>query len=366
MAIDVDGNVLVVGAGPVGLVAALELHRLGIPVRIIDKSDGPTPFSKAVGINAQSLELLERSGLTERLLSAGIRIHRANLWFEGKRLVSLDLSLARHRFNFILALAQNETERLLEAALRERGIAVERRHELKALGQDPADGLVTAHIATDDGAAEMQTTFLLGADGARSTEREQLGIAFSGHRYDEHWSLADVTLDWPYGDTDVHLFLNGAGAVLFTVPIAEDRIRAISQTANVLDLLPSESEVTKLHWGSEFYVAIRQAVSYQEGRCFLAGDAAHIHSPAGGRGMNLGIWDACSFAERVRSATLDGYTRERHPLGRRILAFTDRLFRVAGLKGTAAQTIRNFMLRNVASSPSVQRRLAMRLIGAEE
>jgi len=360
-----NDDTLVVGAGPVGLVAAIELARFGRPVRVIDKEARRTKLSKAVGVNVQSLELLEPAGVTERLIAAGIRIRRADMWFDGRPLTSIDLSLVDHRYDFLLALAQSETERVLEEVLTERGVQVDRALALTTFSQTP-DG-VQAHLAPTDGAGETQLEVgcLLGADGARSLVRETLDIPFLGARYDEHWSLADVSLDWRYGYDSVNLFLFRNGAVLFCVPIATDRIRAISQTAEVLELLPAGSSVTEVHWESKFHVALRQAERYQQGRCFLAGDAAHVHSPAGGRGMNLGMWDACSFAARAAAGTLDGYSAERHPIGERILAFTDRLFRIAGLKNRAAQLMRNGAMRSLGSLPPVQRRIAPNLLGIE-
>ncbi|MEQ9332380.1 FAD-dependent monooxygenase [Thalassobaculum sp.] len=356
-------DVLIAGAGPVGLTAALELVRRGASVRIVDREGSRTKLSKAAGINVQSLELLEPSGATERLLAAGIRIAHANLHFDGAKLVTLDLSQARHRFNFLLALPQSETERVLEEALAERGVAVERETEMTSLL--PSADQVTAALKTAAGDSEVSAGRLLGADGSRSLTRRTLGIPFTGSRYDETWSLADVTLDWDYGYGEVNLFLQRDGSLLFTVPIAPDRIRAISQTGEALALLPPGASVREVHWESTFHVALRQADRYQEGRCFLAGDAAHVHSPAGGRGMNLGIWDACAFAARHQAGTLDGYTAERHPIGARILAITDRMFRIARLKPGIGQAVRNAMLRHVAPYPAIQRRIAPQLLGIE-
>lgn len=358
-----EPDVLIVGAGPVGMTAAIELTRRGTTVRIVDREDSRTKLSKAVGINVQSMELLEPSGATDRLLAAGIRITRANLHFDNAKLVTLDLSLARHRFNFMLALPQSETERVMEELLAERGVAVERETEMT--GFTPSGGGVTATLRSAAGEREATAGRLLGADGAHSLTRQTFGIPFVGARYDETWSLADVTLDWPYGYGEINLFLHADGALLFTVPIAPDRIRAISQTDHALALLPSGSTVRETHWESTFHVALRQAGRYQDGRCFLAGDAAHVHSPAGGRGMNLGIWDACSFAGRHAAGTLDGYTAERHPIGARILAVTDRMFRTARLKPGVAQALRNLAMRHVASIPAVQRRIAPQLLGVE-
>jgi 2-polyprenyl-6-methoxyphenol hydroxylase-like FAD-dependent oxidoreductase len=359
-----NSDALIVGAGPVGMVAAIELARRDIPVRIVDQSELRTKLSKAVGINSQSMELLEASGLTERVLAAGIRIQRANIWFDGSQLLSLDLSLVRHRFNFILALAQSETERILEEALIERGVTVERQVTLTEF-EDHGDRISARLKAADGKERDVDARRLLGADGSHSLVRKTLHIPFKGARYDETWSLADITLDWPHGYGEINLFLSAAGPMLFTVPIGPERIRAISQTDNALGMLPTGSRVELVHWQSTFHVALRQAETYQHDNAYLAGDAAHVHSPAGGRGMNLGIWDACSFAERCAAGTLEGYSAERHPIGSRILAVTDRMFRIASLTPGLGQVLRNTIMRTVARLPVVQQRIASQLLGIE-
>ena len=359
-----SAEVLVVGAGPVGMTAAIELLRRDVRVRVIDRSERRTDLSKAVGINVQSLELLEPSGLSERLIDAGLKIREAHIHFDGKPMVTVDLSRVDHRFNFLLALAQSETERILEQRLNELGGMVERQTELETFQVD-GDRVVSGLKRPDGSSETVDASVMLGADGGRSTVRQTLGIPFVGERYEEHWSLADVTVDWPYGMESVNLFLSSAGDLVFTVPIAPDRIRAISQTDRVLELLPNGTTVTRTHWESQFRVALRQAERYQDGLCYLAGDAAHVHSPAGGRGMNLGIWDAASFAERFSTGTLAGYSAERHPIGERILKVTDRMFRLTRLKAGIAQTARNLFLRHVLPLGAVQRRAAPTLLGIE-
>ncbi len=254
-----SAEVLVVGAGPVGLTAAIELLRRDVPVQIIDRSDQRTELSKAVGINVQSLELLEPSGLTERLIASGLQIRKAHIHFDGRPLVTVDLSLADHRYNFLLALAQSETERILETRLNELGATVERQTELVGFEADgPA---VASALKRPDGSTEtVGVSALLGADGGRSTVRETLGIPFIGARYEEQWSLADVTVDWPYGMESINLFLSGTGELVFTVPIAADRIRAVSQTDRVLELLPSGTTVIQTHWESQIRTALQPMI----------------------------------------------------------------------------------------------------------
>lgn len=357
-----DGlDVLVVGAGPVGLAGALELSRLGRSVRIVDSNEGATGLSKAVAVNAKTLELLRPSGATERLVAAGLRVEGAAIFFEGERLATLPIQGPDPARNFLLSLPQSETEAILEAALAERGVAVERRTELLSLADDGAG--VTARLRGPGGDGEIRAAWLLGADGARSTVRRQLGLDFAGRRYEEHWSLADVTLDWPGAEQAINLYLHRDGHVDFFIRLKPDRWRLISTRPGVVERAPKDATLHEVLWQSDFHVALRQVESYRKGRCCLAGDAAHVHSPAGGRGMNLGIWDAVSFARRLEAGTLDGYDAERHPIGRKVLDFTDRLFRIARLENPLLQRLRNLAIRHVVVRPGPRRRFGRNLLG---
>lgn len=356
-----DLDVLVVGAGPVGLAAALELNRLGKSVRIVDRNEGRTGLSKALAVNAKTLQLLEPAGLAERMVAAGIEIRGAALFFEGRKLVTMQIRGRPGAPDFILGLPQNETERLFEEALAERGVAVERQTELLCFEDDGAG--VTARLKGPAGEIEVRASWLLGADGGRSTVREALGLAFAGKRYEEQWSLADVTLDWPSAAQNINLYMHRDGHADFFARIMGDRWRLVSTAPGIEERLPEGARLRELHWQSDFRVALRQVENYRKGRCCLAGDAAHVHSPAGGRGMNLGIWDAISFARRLAAGTLDGYDAERRPIGRKVLDFTDRLFGMTRLTNPAAQALRNFLLRHVAPLPPAQRRFSLNLLG---
>ncbi|MEX2628824.1 MAG: FAD-dependent monooxygenase [Tistlia sp.] len=357
-------EVLVVGAGPAGLAAALELNRLGRSVRIVDRNAGRTDLSKALAVNAKTLELLEPSGLAGRMVAAGIEIHGAALFFEGEKLVTMRFQGRDLPRDYLLGLPQDETERLFEETLAERGVSVERATELVSFEDDGAG--VTARLKTPSGEAEVRAAWLLGADGARSTVREALGLDFAGKRYEEHWSLADVTLDWPTAAENINLYMHRDGHADFFARIKGDRWRLVSTAPGVVGRLPAGARLIAEHWQSDFQVALRQVESYRKGRCCLAGDAAHVHSPAGGRGMNLGIWDSVSFARRLAAGTLDGYDAERRPIGRKVLDFTDRLFGMTRLKSPLAQAMRNFVLRHLAPLPAAQRRFSRNLLGLAE
>ena len=359
-----DPRVLVVGAGPVGLAAAIEFARRGVSVHIIDKAQDRTELSKAVAIHARTLELLKPSGVTPRLIEAGLPIHRVNLRYHTRLLTTVDFSRMDHRYNFLLSLAQNETEAILETALAERGVTVEREAELAGLAQD-ADS-VDAEIVRAGQTTHRRVDYLVGADGAHSTVRKVLGIGFSGERYPDEWNLADIRLDWLFGDLEGNLFMHSDGAVLFVIALGRGRFRAISNSGDALALLPAPSVVREVFGRADFTVSQRQVARYRDGRCFLAGDAAHIHSPAGGRGMNLGIEDAVVLADRLANGGLEGYSDERRQAGARVLRESDLQFRMAALRNPLAINARNALIRYGLGNELVQKSFRLRMAGLRE
>jgi 2-polyprenyl-6-methoxyphenol hydroxylase-like FAD-dependent oxidoreductase len=354
---------LVVGAGPVGLAAALELDRSGFAVRIIDKAADRTNLSKAVGINARTLKLLEGVGVTPRLVAAGLKIERINLRDGEQILTRVDFSKLPGPYNFMLSLPQSETERILADALAERGITVERQCELIGLDQDTAG--ISAQTTTAGAVSNWQGDYLLGCDGAHSTVRKTLGLDFAGEAYPETWSLADVRMDWPLGHTEGNLFMGADGRVLFVMPMPEGRHRVIANAPDVLTLLPAGSLVREILWQTDFTVSLRQVASYGRGRVYLAGDAAHIHFPAGGRGMNLGIADACDFAKRAAEGRLEGYSTERHKAGRQVVRESDMQFRMARIANPILRGARNLFVRHVLGSELIQSKFRLRMAGLE-
>jgi len=356
-------RVLVVGAGPVGMAGALELARHGINVRIIEKSGQRSRLSKAVGINARTLELLEASGVSRRLVARGLRIPRVNLRYGKEVLTAVDFSRLPHRYNFMLSLPQDETEDILEQALLEQGITVER--EIELTGIEQFDDYISARLRGKDRSANYDTDYVLGADGSHSAVRELIGLEFTGKSYEDTWSLADVRMDCPFGHGEAHLVMRRDGKVLFLMSLPDNRFRVISNFGDVLGLLPEGSVVHDVLWQTSFRVGLRQVQSYQKGNVFLAGDAAHIHSPAGGRGMNLGIEDATVFARRLVGRELKAYSSDRLAVGKQVVRQSDRQFRMASVGNPLIRSIRNFMVRNVLGSELVQREFRRRMAGID-
>ena len=217
------------------------------------------------------------------------------------------------------------------------GVAVERTTELVDFTQD--EDRVTARLESGGGISTHEADYVVGADGAHSRVREVLGLGFAGQKYADTWSLADVDMEWPYGDGEANLLMNPDGRMLFVIAFGGGRYRAITNSGRALDLLPDGSDVRNVVWETEFTVSLRQVESYQTGRVFVCGDAAHIHSPAGGRGMNLGIEDAAVLAEKMVNGGLETFTAERHPVGARVVRESDLQFRMAALKNRILATI---------------------------
>lgn len=287
---DKSPQVLIVGAGPTGLAAALFLSMRDVAVRIIDQAATPTTTSKALGVNPRTLDLLQASGVTARILAEAQTVARLHIHRHSRTLAEIHLDELDLDARFPLAiLPQARTEALLTEALAARGVAVER--DLALIDLQDAE-MVTATLSSGE---SVRAPLLFAADGAHSVVRKALGLDFPGDAWDEPWQLIDVDLDGPPGDEAWIDFREDA--LFVCLPYSGARFRLIGFGPPLLDNLPEGWRAGTVRWRSDFHISHRMAAAMSLGHVALGGDAAHIHSPIGARGMNLGIEDAFVFAD---------------------------------------------------------------------
>jgi 2-polyprenyl-6-methoxyphenol hydroxylase-like FAD-dependent oxidoreductase len=358
-------DVLIVGAGPTGLVLALWLKRLGVEVRIIDKTSEPGTTSRALTVHARTLELYQQIGLANDVVEAGLKFAAINLWARGEHVGRADFSdigEGLSPFPFILMFPQDQHERLLIEHLRSAGVEVERGTQL--LDFEDCGDRVVARMEREGGArSECEAAYLAGCDGAHSKVREVLGVGFPGGTYDRVFYVADVELSGPTNNHELHLALDdadlaavfpmrgkNAARLIGTVKRgSEEKHRDLTWSdVNRGVIERTQTTVDHLHWFSTYRVHHRVAEHFTRGRAFLLGAAAHVHSPVGGQGMNTGIGDAVNLAwkvsavlrKRAGASLLESYEPERIAFARRLVATTDRLFTVASNDGPLARYLR--------------------------
>ncbi len=350
-------RILIVGAGPTGLTAAVELARRGVIADVIDKRESGSGFSRAVGIMPISQKTLAPSGATERLRAEGIRFEEVRAYNVAALAFTASLRLKDAPEDYILGLAQDRTETILRDTLAQYGGSIRFGVELTDLRQDGDQATGT----TADG-VESSYDYVIGADGIRSTVRGALGIDFPGFDLSETWSIADVEADdWP-NITSFTMCRLADGKVAVVAPLEAKRFRVISNTPDALKALPLPMNVTKIHREGQFTISIRQVRDYVQGRVFLAGDAAHCHSPVGGRGMNLGIADAADLAHRLVEGDLDGYSAARHSAGAKAIAGSEAIRKAITSKNPLTRAATMILLRTANLFRPLQRVMARRIL----
>jgi 2-polyprenyl-6-methoxyphenol hydroxylase-like FAD-dependent oxidoreductase len=346
-----DTEVLIVGAGPSGLVLAIWLTRLGVRVRIVERLAAPETTSRAIGVQARTLEYYRQINFADTLIAHGRKAPATNLWISGKnaaRLCFRDMGGDISPFPFALVISQDEHECLLIEHLAGLGVAVERRTELVDFGE--TDGRIRARLKRPDGTLEMcEAAWLVGCDGARSAVREALKIDFPGGTYAHRFYVADVQAGGAAMNGEMHVALDATDFLaIFPLP-GEGRARLIGtvrdgaenqngnpawQDVNKSVIESLRMNIERVNWFSAYRVHHRVAEHFRQGRVFLAGDAAHIHTPVGGQGLNTGVGDAVNLAwklaavlrGRADTALLDSYEPERIAFARRLVDTTDKVF----------------------------------------
>lgn len=372
-----DTDVLIVGAGPAGLTLATALAARGVKLMLIDRQAEGANTSRAAVVHAHTLEALEALQISARLVERGVQAQRFTIRDRDRVLVPIGFDQLPTRYPYTLMVSQAVTESVLLERLRELGGQVMRPRVVTDVRQDEAGATATL----DDG-RQLRARYVVGTDGMHSTVRERAGIGFTGGIYGESFLLADARLTGGVPHDEVILYFSPAGLVV-VAPLPGGAHRIVATVADapehpdagylqaLLDARGPESEravVRDVLWGSRFRVHHRLADAYRAGRVLLAGDAAHVHSPAGGQGMNVGIVDALVLADALsealagNEAALEAYGTMRRPVACQVIALADRLTRMATARPWL-RAARNLLLRTLSRLPMVRHQLAWRLSG---
>lgn len=369
-------DALIVGAGPVGLTMAAVLNYHGLTCRIIDKAPSPSQHSKALVLWCRTMELLDGIGIAETFVDNGMKLSGASIFAEGKRVVHLDLTSDESAYGFGLMIPQSETERLLTEHLTRQGITIERQIELVDFGER-ADAVDCTLRHDDGGEEQFEVPWLLGCDGAHSTVRHTLGMEFVGYAEPSEWIIADVQIDGPLAPDEVTVFWREAGVTVF-FPYKQNQFRMIADlgpdAADIEVTLEVAQQIAEERgpgglvlsnpiWLTNFRINERKIAEYRRGRVMLSGDAAHIHSPAGGQGMNTGMQDAFNLAwklalvHRGQSSAeplLSSYSQERSAVGQQVLKNASRFTTLTTLQNPVAIWLRNHIVPILGSFSSLR------------
>jgi 2-polyprenyl-6-methoxyphenol hydroxylase-like FAD-dependent oxidoreductase len=369
-------DVLIIGAGPTGLALACQFVRFGVDFVIVEKSEGVTPYSKAIGVHARTLEIYEQMDLAEPAVTQGTIAGKVRMLVDGEVKAELELSTLGEglsSYPFVLMLEQSKNERLLYDYLRSHGKDVLWNSELQSFSHD-ATG-VTATVATPSGESqEITAKFLVGCDGAKSRVRRALDLDFSGSTFERVFYVADTQVDWQLPHDSLHVCLQKDSLLIFFPLKGEKRYRIVGTFPEEFakdegEILYEEIEqrikqqakldldIHDVEWFSTYKVHTRHVSTFSVGRCYLAGDAAHIHSPAGAQGMNTGIQDGYNLAWKMALAlqphadekVLESYNEERLANAKNLLETTDRIFQL----GAGSEWPLGFLRMNVL--PAVAR-----------
>ena len=376
-------DVLIVGAGPTGLALAITLQRAGIDHILIDKLPTGQNTSRAAVIHAHTLEMLDNLGVSTLLVDEGLKLATFSIRDRDRTLVQLGFDGLTTPHPYLLMLPQDVTERVLSDRLVALGGSIHRGVAASEVRQDTTG--VHVSLTSDAGPHSIAARYVVGADGMHSMVRAASGAEFEGAAYGESFVLADVSMDWSHERDEVMLFFSPAGMVVVAhLPNVRFRIVATLDNApehpTIADLqtlidtrgpITGAARVTDVVWSSRFRVHHRLAKSYRNHRLLLMGDAAHVHSPAGGQGMNTGLVDACVLGRLLAAVVsgkqaevdLDQYQTLRRPAAEKVLGLAGRLTFMATMRSPAQRRVRNAVLSAINHMPFVKHGLAMSLSG---
>lgn len=375
---------LVIGAGPVGLTLACQLRQYGVSCRIIDKVESPVIRTKAAGIWSRTLEFLAQMGLGDKFIDQGLQCYGASIFADGKRIAHLHLEGIESFYNFILLIPQHETEGILREHLQRLDTEVEYGKELSLLREERES--VVAVLKSGE---EIEAKWVVGCDGAHSRVRHALGLEFVGHKLDTQWIVSDLQLRGLPLEEEVQVYLHEEGPTAF-FPLGKRFYRLVAETGPLKDSaqegkakaeaerlikarLPQEVEIEEIKRAGFFSIHERQVQQYKSGRVFLAGDAAHVHSPLGGQGMNTGIHDVNNLAWKLAMvirrgllpSLLETYHEERFPVGEWVVKATSRGMTAITSRQPLVAALRKQAARLLANLPPVQSRIRNTLAETE-
>lgn len=379
-----QGKVLIVGAGPTGLMMALALQRYQVPVRIVDKKEGITKFSKALGMQARTLEVFRDFGLDKKLLSIGHKITQLEFYKGNEQLVQVHFShLQKTEYPFILGIAQSETERVLLQALQEKGVQVEWGTEVVGLVSHPT--YVDVTFSHQQKLSYDSYSWVLGCDGLHSIVRDASHIGFMGLQDENRFALADLQIEGDLPKDRGRAYLGGKNEGLVMIfPFDQHDTRIVldhcllpERTTPSLEYLQKEVQTrTKqpfvlkdMTWSSTFHIQYKHAVRFSQGRCFLAGDAAHVHSPIGGQGMNTGLQDAYNLAWKLglvyhgkaNNSLLKTYHEERYKNAKRLLRITHIMTKIGARQTSLFKYLAPHIMKFVFNHQALHDRIVYRM-----
>jgi 2-polyprenyl-6-methoxyphenol hydroxylase-like FAD-dependent oxidoreductase len=375
-----EQDIVIVGAGPTGLSLGAELKRLGVSSLILDRLEAGANTSRAAAIHARTLEVLKPLGATQELLQEGIMVPTFRVRDRNRILVSISFKDLDTEYPFALMCPQNRTEAILLGRLQSLGGAVHRPCEVVAV--HPGQSNVQVQYKSGEELNTIHAKWVVGCDGMHSVVREQASIPFVGGDYEESFVLADMEMDWPLDREEVSLFFSDQGLVV-VAPLPGDLFRVVAtmkqapSTPSIKDLQqildergPERTSITirRIVWASRFHLEHRVAKVLRQGRVLLAGDAAHVHSPAGGQGMNTGIQDAVALAAALKEtllkendAALKLWQEQRLEIAHSVVKMTDRMTKMATASSPGVRLLRNAVLSIVGQIPFAQHALAEKL-----